>query len=109
MDREWAEKGYAHEYEESSVGGITPKLGMSEKGSSRRSLSQNSGGLGIFGKGKKKRLGLPQRAWLVLFVLATLILISKYVFRESYSSHLRGNIRADNFSLRSNAINPYTI
>jgi hypothetical protein len=65
MDREWVDKGYAHEYEESSVGGTTPKLGMSgEKGLSRRALSQGSGlgpGLGIWGKGKKKRLGKLQR------------------------------------------------
>lgn len=58
MDREWAEKGYGHEYEENSVGGTTPKMGMGEKmgAGGRRPLSQGPG-LGIWGKGKKKRLG----------------------------------------------------
>lgn len=66
MDREWTDKGYAHEYEESSVGGMTPKMGMDSGGKplSRRAGSGAGGsGLGLWGKGKKKRLGELSIPW----------------------------------------------
>jgi hypothetical protein len=66
MDREWTDKGYAHEYEESSVGGMTPKMGMDSGGKplSRRAGSGAGGsGLGLWGKGKKKRLGELSISW----------------------------------------------